>query len=168
MRLLRRTAMAALVWATAASMLLAASPHYACRCPDGSIKNDGFASTAPSSCCTSPNGFQKRKKSCCKATKEPAKRSCCNNAEIPTAKQASDAGPTIEQTHCQRTLVKPEDRSFCRVEVKPNGNTQDTSAVRVDVAIAPDANAAHSATPWRFDTIPPPTDLVTVLHRLTI
>src|SRR5437016_1631382 len=76
MHRLRKIVVAGLVWATSASMLMAATPFVVCRCPNGDIKPFCFASAKSSCCsdgkCCSTDGGST---SCCKS--KSGGHSCC-------------------------------------------------------------------------------------------
>lgn len=174
MRWVRKTAMIALVWATASSMVFAATPYYVCRCPDGTITMHGASSgSAESSCCSSPCcAPEAKEKPCCQASKKKwaAKSSCCiRGADLLRSTTNLDGSPTIGQTHCQKTLIQPEQRSFCRLEVKPLEGANEAVVALARVAGMNSSIATNAETTfWRIDKIPPPTDLVTVFQRFTI
>jgi hypothetical protein len=171
MRLVRRIAMTVLVWATVSSMLFASTPYYVCRCPDGTTKMHLLGSVSPESpCCTSQCCASPAKaKPCCQASKKTTtKPNSCSRIAIPQTKNPNGS-PSVGQSHCQKSLVQAEQRSFCRLEVKPLETPNDAFALTVCVDLSNISGPATAATTlWRIDKIPPPTDLVTVLHRLTI
>ena len=170
MRYVRKLAMAALIWATASSMLVASTPYYICRCPDGSVKLCfGASATAHSSCCVSSCcAVENKQKPCCQASKKKAavKSACCQ--QVPTH-QNPDGSPSLSQSHCQKTLVHPEERSFCRLEVKAPDVADALEGVPASVLdTMPAIEASAGITLLRVDKSRPPTDLVVVFHRFTI
>ena len=174
MRWVRKIAMIALVWATASSMLFAATPYYVCGCPDATIKMNGAnsVSTQSSYCSSSCCASEAKEKPCCRASKKKraAKSSCCTlGADSLRSTTNLDGSPTIGQTHCQKTLIQPEQRSFCRLEVKPLEGANEAVVALACVADMNSSIATNAETTfWRMALIPPPSDLVTVLQRLTI
>lgn len=171
MRRFRRLATIALVWATASATLLASTPYYVCHCPDGTVKTHVVISVAPESSCCSSNccAGGAKEKSCCQAAKkkQPAKPASETPAE-PTRPQDSDGRPSISQVPCQKTLVQPEQRAACRIEIR----AETDAAVTMLPAELPGLPCLFSVSCdrplWRIDKAPPPGDLVTVLQRLTI
>ena len=191
MRRLRKTATALLVWVTAASALVASTPHFVCRCPDGTVKQFCFGSTSGDSpcCCGGGKCCSSSNSSCCKKSASASKRksscqkqeskngsepgTCCNPGG--TAKAAGRGvgtrpeGLAIGRICCQKTLAQQVDRVLVRPEAQ--SNTQNQMVVSVlpmedfghIVALAVSGN-----TVWQVTRLPPPTDLVTLLQHLTI
>jgi hypothetical protein len=170
---LRKTAEVMMVWATAATTLLGSAPHYDCRCPDGSIKSFCFGSSSESSCCCSG--------SCCSikncrnqtsGSKSATKPACCRKqsnsqgSSIASGSKPFD-GITVGGTCCQKTPAQPEMQPSVRantiVDEAPTAVFLHLSAKEIESHW----NAAPNRT-WQFHSLPPPTDLVTTLHRLTI
>lgn len=164
------------VWLTAASMLLGTMPHFVCRCSDRSARSFSFGSTSEKSACCCGT-------SCCSRTppnvKPGKKAGCCQRkAEIPTGHQVlgdaatcSDSDePGIREQCCQKTLAEREDYLQTRVQMKGNETKQPTVFALFAI---PDAGSLLPLTPcsltdWQSCRIPPPTDLVMTLQRLTI
>jgi hypothetical protein len=175
MRRVRNTVVTCLVWATAVSMLVASTPHFVCRCPNGDIKPFCLASTFTKSsccnvtCCSSESGGSNSSKA------KPGGKSCC--ARKNTFGNAPDKGnrtddrnssPAFGKTCCQKVLVQSEGSSLNSSETKltPSSPILDLSgATAAENAVAPSILLLAR---WRFDRLPPPTDLVTTLQRLTI
>ncbi len=171
MQLFRRLATIVLVWATASSTLLASTPYYVCRCPDGTIKTHfvGFISPDASCCSTNCCAVGTKEKSCCQTGKKKQAAKPINCAQANNAHSGNKEGsPSIAQIPCQKTLVQPDERALCRMEVNAESD--------VPVALLPVTAAStldlfgvdYEITLWRIDKGPPPTDLVTTLQRLTI
>lgn len=173
MKRFRKIATFVLVWATASSTLIAATPYYVCRCPDGTIKTHFIDAVAPESSCCSSNccAASPKEKPCCQAAKKKQVVKPARDTK-PSAGHRQDYGangPSISQVPCQKTLVQPEGRSICRVEANP---TETDLVVALLPPVLPGPSAMHEAEGgtalWRIDKAPPPTDLVTVFQRLTI
>jgi hypothetical protein len=186
MRRLRKTAMAVLVWATAVSTLIGSSPRFECHCPDGTIKPICFGTTSAESsccrggCCTKRDGTR----SCCQTTSpdrtEVTKRSCCGrnvgapSDESPRTRQSKGAikekGLEVSGRCCQRILVHPDDSMQIRPEPKSNQNCSASVMLLPEVVAFESADhaLADSRAFWQVNRLPPPTDLVTSLQRLTI
>jgi integrase len=181
MRRLRRTAGVLIVWATAATTLLASTPHYDCRCPDGTIKRFCFSSTtSESSCCCSGTGCGSKSndaKSCCRkgasSSKSTTKLSCCCKPSKPqhTSVVAGNQpvnGLTVRGTCCQKTLAQSEIQSSVRATTIVDETPSLVFVLHSAEGIEYLSNAAPSRTIWQVHWLPPPTDLVTILHRLVI
>src|SRR5947209_9321824 len=67
----RSTASVGLVWLTAAMTVVAGTPHFACRCPDGHVKPFclGLASKTTGCCCGSACCSGSRGGKCCCGTR---------------------------------------------------------------------------------------------------
>ena len=169
-----------MVLATSTSTLIAGTPHFDCRCPDGSIKRFCFSSASGESSCCCSSGCSKANndgKSCCRkqpsVSQSPAKPACCckqsKSTPFPIASNSNpENGPAVRSTCCQKTLATLEVQSSVRVTA-----TVDESCVAHFSAFpAPEiqyvSTAAPSRTIWQVHWQPPPTDLVTTLHRLVI
>lgn len=171
MQRFRRLATIALVWATASSTLLASTPYYVCRCPDGTIKFHFVGTVSPDSSCCSTNccAVGAKEKPCCQAAKKKQAAKPTDGIRTKDTQTFNkDGGPAIGQIPCQKTLVQPDERAVCRMEIRSDSEAQ--------VVILPVEIAAHfdligadaESTVWRIDKTPPPTDLITVLQRLTV
>src|SRR6187431_2680791 len=129
MRRIRKIGAAFLVWAAAASMLLGATPHLICRCPDGTIKHFCFGQSRDGSCCSAAkccSASQEKKRSCCHESSKASskgRRSCCSQGGAsesgggqsrardrqPVVKKAAHPGvdgPALGATSCQKSLEK--------------------------------------------------------------
>ncbi len=159
MRRLQRITTTLIVWATTASLLLAATPFFVCQCPNGQIKAFCFAQPSAcdqDTCCPSAEGV----KTCCgrKLTSDPG----------PSTTRAH-SGPSFEKSTCQKTLVQAQSSPLNRAETKPasssfeilNSPFETGSFVPVPTSVF----AFSNLTNYRF---PPTTDLITSLHRLTV
>ena len=178
MRRLRNIAGVMMVWATAATTLLAATPHYDCRCPDGSIKTFCFGSGAGESscCCSGTCSKAKNGKSCCRTgssgSRSTAKPACCCKQSKPAgASVASEKKPlnepVVRGSCCQKILVQPEIQSSDRASPIVDETPVVATAVLLAAKIEYLSDVALSRT-WQVQWLPPPTDLVTTLHRLNI
>jgi hypothetical protein len=197
MRRLRKTATALLVWATAVSSLIGSTPHFTCRCPDGTVKPFCSGQTTPGSscccngkCCSTSDGAD----CCCKGKSSPRQEekngpSCCHRSKTetpskpavsqPDEENAQKIGPdprsgsegrlVISRSCCQKSLVKAESRTLVRPETKPIGQ------VEFGLAPLPSLNVGYcNPSPlalwdgWRIYRLPPPTDLVVAFHHFII
>lgn len=197
MRRLRKTATALLVWATAVSSLLGSTPHFTCRCPDGTIKPFCTGQAKPGSscccngkcCCSTGSG---EGGCCCKGKSSSGEQgsnghSCCQQSKTetpskPSADQSDESGRktgpdfrsgtgedlVVSRACCQKTLVKAEGRTLVRPETKP------TAQVQFSLALLPPLNTDYNppllplADGWKVYRLPPPTDLVIALQHFII
>src|SRR5262249_42888674 len=192
-----KTVTAVLVWATAVSSALGSTPHFVCRCPDGTVKPfcSGQVSSESSCCCngkcccstgdggcccksTSSNGQeQKNAPGCCQQGKPDA----VSEAVAPRSGEdgARKAGPapqtgraehlSVSRNCCQKKLAKSEDQTLVRPETKPLEQCEPGSAP------LPPLNVGCFIPPqlaardgWQIYRLPPPTDLVIVLQHFII
>jgi hypothetical protein len=181
MRRLRKIAGVMIVWATAATTLLASTPHYDCRCPDGTIKRFCFNSTTSESpcCCSGTNcgSNSNDAKSCCRkktpSRQSTTKPSCCckqskaqNNSVV--AGNPPATGVIVRGTCCQKTLAESEIQSSVRASATVDETPSLVFVLHSAEGIEYLSNAASSRSIWQVHWLPPPTDLVTILHRLVI
>jgi hypothetical protein len=163
MRRLRKTIVAGLVWATSASMLMAGTPFLVCRCPGGDTRP--LSSVTQSSCC---NG------TCCPA--ESRAKSCCrhksasgNGLDQGQGPKNPKDGPIVVKADCEKALVQYHVSAVNQQDNKLAQSSPPSLYVPCDVICG---IAAASSIPrlvvWQRDRLPPPTDLVTSLQRLTI
>jgi hypothetical protein len=184
MRQIRSIAAILIVWTTAISTLLAGTPHFVCRCPDGSIKHFCFGSTdgPKSSCCTGdsccpknasngtreePSAPKPRKKvPCCRQENSSPQKSTPVTGRSSVTK--ASYGLTIHAAGCQKTLLQADDLSV----VRTNATSDDGQNFTFDFPpVADTQNLIVSSTAIRAIRqihSPPLTDLVTMLHRFTI
>jgi hypothetical protein len=171
MQRFRKLATIVLVWATASSTLLAAAPYYRCRCPDGTLKTHFVGAASPDASCCSTNccAVETNDKPCCQAKKkkQPVKASrSCRAGD--SQQQNCDGSPQIGQVSCQKTLVQPDVPAV----VQADAGAESGHPVTLLSAKLPGFHGLFEGeaetTIWRIDKAPPPTDLVTILQRLTI
>lgn len=160
MRRLQHIAVNVIVWATSASVLLAATPFPACRCADGHVKLFCFSSaSAKSSCCCGGT--------CCPSEKD---QDCCHKGKRdPAADKTSEQGPALAKACCAKTLVHVKGSTLNRSETQIDQNAIAmiclTAESATEMIVSPPAQLLAM---WRLHQLPPPTDLVTALQRLTI
>jgi hypothetical protein len=93
MRWLRRASLTLLVWLTAAMTLVAGTPHFTCRCPNGRVKPFCFGTAFQKSGC------------CCNG------ECCCTKAatDCPCGKTSDpDAQPVISSCCCAKGAPEPQ------------------------------------------------------------
>jgi hypothetical protein len=181
MRRFQQIAGILIVWSTAATTLLAGTPHFDCRCPDGSIKRFCFNSTTSESpcCCsgTSCGSNSNDAKSCCRkknsGSQSTTKPSCCckksmaQNTSV-VAGNPPATGLVVRGTCCQKTLAETEIQSSVRATATVDETPCLVFVLHSAEGIAYLSNEAPSRTNWQVHWLPLPTDLVTTLHRLVI
>jgi len=168
MQRLRKVMTAGFVWVTALSTLIAGTPHFDCRCPNGDRKLFclGFSLTGPGCC-----GEQ-----CCAAVVE--EKSTPSADEFETAcplcsqKHAQPAGPSrdhsnVSSTGCHRTW-----QQAASALVRTACDSADAVLAVAFVAV-PAKMCAVEPTNQIFQIElahhgPPPTDLIIALQHLTI
>jgi hypothetical protein len=167
---LRRLSLAVLVWLTAAMTLVASTPHFSCRCPDGRVKPFcfGLPSKKAMCCC---NGSccapdVECGKTCCSNQNAPARSCCCQHTGQGHAKSAN-TGTFARAACCTKTLVPQESRSLSRPESKV---AKDLSFGALLTAEAkPRQSFVTAIHRLRQDhERPPPTDLVVTLQHFLI
>jgi hypothetical protein len=179
MRRFRKIAGVMMVWATAATTLLASTPHFDCRCPDGSIKRYCFsAASGESSCCCSGTCSKAYDgKSCCRkqssSRQSTAKHACCCKQDKSQSSSVASGskprkGPAVRGACCQKALANLEAQSSVRVTTVIDEATLAHLFVLPAMEIECVSTTAPSRTIWQVHWLPPPTDLVTTLHRLVI
>lgn len=153
---------------TAAMTLVAAMPHFECRCPDGYLKPFcfGCVSRASGCCCARAEGSSTESaKCCCGRTKAAVAEKCCKEERAFQRFLSSTSGDLARASCCQLTPAYSEPAVF-----GPSGD---------DLGTLVFAFALLAQTQFHLDTpvtdatvvsweIPPPIDLLTVLQRLTI
>jgi hypothetical protein len=163
---IRKVVAASLVWATSASMLMAATPFVVCRCPTGELKPFCSPSNATKSpcckgtCCTSPDGTS----------------SCCSHTNLPdsvriqeTDSKNSSGSPIIVEANCQKTLVQAQLTAVCQHESKVTPlSTQSLHLQGESQCGMPLVSSVPGLLRQELDASPPPTDLITSLQRLVI
>jgi hypothetical protein len=166
---LGKTTRAGFVWLTALLTLVAGLPRVECHCPSGRIKPFCLGFLFPGGCCaaeasSSPSG-------CCAPADEGRSGedvpSCCCHASSASAKDTThETG--IAAGRCTRTLTGPDGLVTATREAAP------TVVLACLDFLFPGAPTTipseNQGRPSRqgHSLAPPPTDLVTVLQRLTV
>src|SRR5687767_4870311 len=94
-----------LVWATAATTLLASTPHVRCRCPDGSLKPVcfSFLTSTTSNCCGQHGHDKEEVPACCQ-------HGDCQNggghAKAPSPHEDEDVNGMVRRLECHKSLVQ--------------------------------------------------------------
>jgi hypothetical protein len=175
MQYLRKTGLALLVSLTAISTLIAGMPHWVCLCPNGQVKP--FCLSSPSktakcccngSCCGSEAGTEK---TCQSGSSGPkAEGGCCSaQHEDDETGAAPGAGFTAQRNCCTKTLVLSETQLFSEAKVVSSSGVDFLKLATPEAGISHFLSVPEAPnTPWEVFRVPPPTDLITVLQRLTI
>ncbi len=178
MRRIRRVLLSLVIALTAVATLIAGTPHFVCRCPNGKLKpfclGLSFATTGKdgkaSHCCCNGTCCSADGAGCkCGKTQAYGSPSCCGGdgqhasaaVDLQRSSQASAPG-------CARTLTPPELVTVS--DFKTQIPSDETCGVAMAVTALPShnlTNAAGHPAEWREHERPPPTDLVfTLLHLL--
>jgi hypothetical protein len=173
---LRRTVLVSLVWLTAAMTLVAGSPHFDCLCPNGHHKPFCLGSLlwTASCCCRGVSPAAAPTPSCCRQVHGPVRQTsgscCCHRAQRRQLANASAPVGHIEGPCCQKTLTQAE-----YLPTSPSEPTARDGFVGKHIDLAPALFLLTALPPvpdarlsWLSYDLPPPTDLVTTLQRLTI
>ncbi len=164
-------------WLTAIMMLIAGTPHFDCRCPNGNIKHICLSLfSGKSGCCCEG--------SCCSAirgddakdlTDHPspsaavAKAGCCCKGRQENARDESQTDARLGKAGCQKTLAKA---AAAIAEPAMKAPVQDPTAhlfvPAAELLAGQDGFGACDCLFAHRYHWPPPTDLVTVLQRFLI
>lgn len=176
MKSLRQLLLTGLVWLTAGMTLVAGTPHFQCKCPNGTVKPFCIRTMLGLStdccvgncCCLAASSGR----SCCggrgNATDVPEKQACCHKGALPVAESESDC-KHVRTPGCVKTLA-PQQPFMDSVEQKfifdashalPVLATIDTFNV---VPFTADIRAMCA----RLDHDSSPSDLVVTLQRFVI
>lgn len=169
----RKICLISIVWLTAGSTLIAGTPHFVCRCPDGTTKAFCFGSASPKSCCChggqcccSTNG------GCPGQTDSPNDQDtevppCCSSKDSASPGKDRNDDTSLDHDCCQRELAQPQAMSAPDSDVKPD---QNAIAAAPSYAVHASIETAHTFVPrtWQFHRMPPPTNLVITLLHLVI
>lgn len=188
----RKAAKLLLVLATGTSMLFAGTPHFECRCADGTFKPICFGPiSSESSCCcsgscgdgccgknSSSKGKPEKNAPCCgqkteaQTGSEPDSGGATSGSGEKTDRRAGRdrvEGPMVSGTCCHRTLAQADVQCLTRAETKASERSQTTlvllPVVKFGYAMT---TPGREQTVWDLCRLPPPTDLITILQRLTI
>ncbi len=115
MVLVRRTALAGLVWLTAAMTLVAGFPHLDCRCPGGQLKrfclgsSKGSACCCGGACCSGGDGHR----CCCCSPRGPGAKSgqqaaCCPHVQDTAPERRPADACRADSEHCVKSLASGE------------------------------------------------------------
>src|SRR5579884_764691 len=167
------------IWLTAVMTLVAGTPHFDCRCPNGNVKPFCLALlTGKTGCCcegsccsASPGDDGKDRAAHAAPSATVAKKTCCCcKAHQENAGNGSRTDSRLGKAGCQKTLAKT---AVAVAEPTVKAPDQDRTAhlfvpapepVRGQIGFAScDYLSSH-----HYHRIPPPTDLVTVLQHFLI
>src|ERR1700694_5540233 len=168
MRRFRKIALASAVWATAAMTLAARTPHFVCRCADGSVKLFclGVGSQVAGTCC---RGGPVRTACCGNSSSAAGAKSkcCCCHKATRSSTKVPTPGLQVREHGCSRTLAQA---AVLYVSVEPPGVASHLipglllAAAPLPFSMFVPVEGDLGA--WHFDRRPPPTDRVITLQRL--
>jgi hypothetical protein len=171
-RAVRRIAWIGQAWLTAAMTLVAAVPHFDCRCPDGHFKPFclSIASDASGCCCGGTCCSPTKEGTCCRghhpqgSSGQTPLTSCCNPRD---SKTSSSPDHVVSHNCCTKNLAPSQ---IVTVSI---GKTAQEATFLASVSPQPTPilslpRMAVGRPGWEGHLLPPPTDLPTLLHRLII
>jgi hypothetical protein len=191
MKRLRKTCLTVLVWLTAASTLVAGTPHFVCACGDepstkraspsaeesqvcccckgcsteGKVDSDsGSGHSSEARCCVQNKGQQSQGKL---ANGSPTDHS---NSKA-TKELGSRLPPDFKADHggCQKKLAQTKALSLTGYQKKATEELAFPVPLLLKIAVddsCPPLGSGQSS--WAGSRFPPPADLVTLLQRFTI
>jgi len=196
MRRLRKTATAFLVWATAISSLIGSTPHFNCRCPDGTVKPfcSGQATSESSCCCkgkcccstggaggcgqgkSAPPQEGKSEPSCCQESKTEAPSKSADGRPDEENVQKIGANPrsrseerlVISRSCCQKTLIKAERPTLVHQGTEPVKQVEFGLVPLAPLTIGYNPSPLALRDGWSISRLPPPTDLVIAFQHFVI
>lgn len=179
MRFLRKICWMLLVWTTAASTLLAGTPHMVCRCADGNGTRQMPIPVTAACCCTGrcalppaegklPETKKTKKPSCCQRyqhaqkNKDGFEATAVKGNELPT-------GPALKPNGCHKELGKV-DRGILANQDGANLIHCNPSLVYSFSWETGEVGAVLGVVRFSREECqrPPPSDLITVFQHLTI
>ncbi len=164
-------------WLTAVMTLVAAVPHFDCRCPDGRVKPFclGIARDASGCCCGGTCCSSNKGGTCCCASHKQASSgetrvtSCCNHHQDRKTSRSPDYRQVVSHSGCTKTLAQPQ------VVTISHGKAAFAKAVTFEAFLSPQPapllslpTTGYGYPGWEEHLLPPPTDLLTMLCRLII
>jgi hypothetical protein len=168
MHRLRRTALVAGVWLTAAMTVVADVPYSVCRCPEGWVKLfcRGPAVQAgcccDGKCCASPPGNGSA------ADPQAVEATCCCRRTAGLGQDLSSArGSSLQSNCCTQTLIRTEILASAPEKSSADEDLIAASPLAAEAA-GPCLPVVSKRPSWQVYRLPPPTDLVTVLQRLLL
>ncbi len=165
------------IWLTAVMTLVAGSPHFDCRCPNGNVKPFCLALLSgktgcccEGSCCSASSGDDGEALAAhASLSATVAKKTCCCEAHQENTRDASQTDARLGKAGCQKTLAKA---AAAVAEPAVKAPVQDLTVHLFVPAPEPVTGqdgfgACDCLFAYRYHW-PPPTDLVTVLQRFLI
>lgn len=168
------------IWLTAIMTLVAGTPHFDCRCPNGNVKPFCLAlltgktgCCCEGSCCAALPGDDGEGLATCDSPFATAAKEtcCCCQARQANAKGESGAGDArLGKSGCQKTLAQA---AVAVAESPVKDTVQALAAHPVAPVLAPVSGQdrfgpCDHLTDYPSHRRPPPTDLVTVLQHFLI
>jgi len=176
--LVRRTALVALVWLTAASTLLAGLPRFECVCPgrqrQSAPPDANGTGCCCGSCCVGEPGEHDGHRDCCQGggsdseSSKPAPRED-DSGKAPPGSQVHQTGTAeLTQSSCARELILADGFSAAVTQTKASPILELLASVPLDVGSTSSPCAASVLVPWLTSHVPPPTDLIVTLQHFVI
>ena len=196
MRRFRKTVTALLVWVSVASSLFGSTPHFVCRCPDGTVKlfcSGQCSSESPcccngKSCCSTSDGNSSCKNSSSAGQEKKDAPSCCHQGKSGISSEAVDA--RASEKNAQNTVADPRsgsrlaiNKTCCEItQVQSEGQTlvqpvtKHIEHLELGLVLLLPLNVGFHVPSslqvrngWQVNGLPPPpTDLLTLLQRFRI
>ena len=164
---------------TALMTLVAGTPHFDCRCPNGRIKPFCLAlltgrtgCCCEGSCCSAPPGDDEKGHTThpSPAATVPKKACCCCKAHQGNARGGSRTAPGLGKVGCQKSLAEMASAvSEPSVKVSEKALSAHLFVPTLEPVTEHDGFGPGAfLTAYHQHRIPPPTDLVTVLQHFLI
>jgi hypothetical protein len=177
MRRLRRASWSLLVWLTAVSTLVANTPHMACACPQ-TVDTNATPQVHQCCCCCSKQisdsdsavteNTKVEKKSCCHDEEPNSSDEPAPPPQDPPAKTNTTSGhddPAWRLPGCRKAQTQSDNFTLESKEKDPKQSlSQFNQSHQVVLALS----APRARMEWDGYTLPPPTDLITLLQHLLI
>lgn len=152
--------------------IVAGVPRFTCHCPDGRIKPTCLGPTMPkkSGCCCDGACCGKKAETVCSEKNDSDSQTgagCCEHHSQPAPQAPAKGEPVITASGCTRTLVQPE----VAPALYPEKLVVKNVSPNVFLVPPPAPVCVPLTGPFGFrheHQRPPPTDLLTALHRLLI
>src|SRR5947209_13056716 len=162
MKVVCKIALVGQVWLTAAMTLVAGLPHFPCRCPDGHVKLFCMGLALGGRTCCDRN--------CCSPVPEPARKACCccGHGEARHTSRSSMPECQAQPAGCVRSQAPTADATPAQTKSVEGSAANLLAPLPSAKPLAPAPLLSAREAAWQLQTLPPPTDLITLLHHLLI